>query len=129
MNAARGATGVLEPIASSGTPRPFSLASIARHVASRIADAADADQWSISIAGIEEACPAEPAALVPLQWLIALNGGRAGLYRIMLILEKDAREFGIVRLATIRPCGFSPDDLAQAQATAEWAAEVLSEAS
>lgn len=119
MNQTAATPAATEPIA-----RPRNLP---QRLASLIADAADADQWAIALAEQDETGPAELEEMVPRRWLVALNGGRPGVYDVTVTLRTGSQEFGTVRLTTIRPCGFSSDQIVRAQATAEWAADVLAE--
>lgn len=116
---------------SEAGPRDFGPADrtlLAQRLGSLIADAADADQWAMAGDGLEDAAPADFEELIPHGWLIALNGGRDAVYRMALPVGGGADNLGVVRLATIRPCGFHPDQVTRAQAAANWAAEVLWEA-
>jgi hypothetical protein len=44
------------------------------------------------------------------------------------VLRAGRRDLGIVRLATLRPCGFSPEDIALARMEADLAAMSLAAA-
>ncbi len=92
-----------------------------RRLAGEIADAADADQWSISLEGIDVIGPADLDSLVPRRLLEVLNGGRPATYRVNLQL----RDLGVIRLATIRPGGFREANLQRAREAADRAAMLL----
>src|SRR5207244_1994132 len=113
------ATDLLETDGTEPTKR------LAQRLGSLIADAADADQWAIAVDGLGDLQSAAFAELVPRCWLVALNGGREAVYDVALPLGPSRGNLGLVRLATIRPCGFDTDQVIRAQAAANWAAEVL----
>ncbi len=92
-----------------------------RRLAAEIADAADADQWSISIDGVDVIGPADLESLVPRRLLQVLNGGRPATYRLSIPL----RDLGVIRLATIRPGGFREANIEKAREAAERAADLL----
>jgi hypothetical protein len=130
MNASPAGSAVLmNPSASAkrGARQP-TLEHLAQQLASQIADAADADQWEIAVRGLAVAGSPRTAALLPRPWLVALNGGREGLYQVGVRLRRGLRDLGVVQLATIRPCGFGPADIARAAAAADRAAAILAEA-
>jgi hypothetical protein len=109
-------------------PQAEKFAALAKEVATKIADMADADQWAITLRGVEGTGPADFEELVPRRWLQLLNGGKEAAYRLTLVLHSDSQDLGILRLATLRPCGFSQEDVARARLAAEAAAEMLSSA-
>ncbi|MEA2639332.1 MAG: hypothetical protein QOF51_726 [Chloroflexota bacterium] len=104
------------------------IARLARRLAQAIADSADADQATISIDGIDGLGPTTPPQLVPREWLIALNNGKPGIYRVCIRLRAAGQQFGMLRLATIRPSGFQADDVARAHMDAFHASEMLATA-
>jgi hypothetical protein len=91
---------------------------LARQLAQSIANEADADQWSISLVGLKGVSEGELEELLPPTWLQALNGGRAARYRMTLLLYACGRPIGTVRLATIRPSGFSDPEVRHARSMA-----------
>jgi hypothetical protein len=97
----------------------------ARRLAAEIADAADADQWSISIDGVDVIGPAELDEVVPRRLLQLLNGGHPATYRLTIPLGVPGRDLGTVRLGTIRPGGFRPTNIAKAYEAARRAAIVI----
>ncbi len=92
-----------------------------RRLATEIADAADADQWSISTGGLDVIGPADLDSLVPRRLLQLLNSGRPATYRLNLPL----RDIGVIRLATIRPGGFREANVEKAREAADRAAILL----
>ena len=92
-----------------------------RRLAGEIADAADADQWSISVHGVDVIGPADLDSLVPRRLLQVLNGGQPATYRLSLRL----RDLGVIRLSTIRPGGFREANLVRAREAADRAAMLL----
>lgn len=98
---------------------------VARRLGAEIATAADADRWSISIEGadvIGSAPPAEPPRHPVLR---VLRAGPPATYRLVLPLSTSGRDLGVIRLATVRPGGFRPANVARASEAAEWAARCL----
>jgi hypothetical protein len=122
------ASSIIDPTAGPGiSPVPAAFSRhLLRRLAALIADAADADQWAITIGNWQEVGTSGMGELVPEEWLISLNGGRRAVYYLAIPLEGSSASLGQVRLATIRPCGFSPDQVRRAQAMVDWAAELLS---
>lgn len=100
-------------------------AQIARRLAKTVADAADADQWAIAVVGLKGTGRADFEELVPREWLGALNTGRPAAYRLTLVLQAAGRDLGIIRLGTLRPDGFSPENVARARQAANRAAVEL----
>ncbi len=92
-----------------------------RRIATEIADAADADQWSVSIDDVDVIGPADLGSLVPRRLLQVLNGGRPATYRLSLPLG----DLGIIRLVTIRPGGFREANAERARDAADRAAILL----
>jgi PAS domain-containing protein len=101
---------------------------LARQLAADIADAADADQWAIAVVGLSGTGPPDFEEAVPRQRLEALNERRPARYRITLVLQAAGRDLGILRLGTVRPSGFSDEQIARARADATEAAVTLAEA-
>jgi hypothetical protein len=96
-----------------------------RRLGGTIADAADADQWSVSIPGVDVIGPADLGDLVPRRLLQVLNGGRPATHRLNLPLCVPGRDLGVIRLATIRPGGFRSANIARACEAADRAALLL----
>jgi hypothetical protein len=96
-----------------------------RRLGTEIADAADADQWSMSVAGVDVLGPAELDDVVPRRLLQVLNGGKPATYRLTLPLHISGRDLGVIRLATIRPGGFRSECVAKACEAADRAALLL----
>jgi hypothetical protein len=92
-----------------------------RRLATEIADAADADQWSVSIDGVDVIGPTDLESVVPRRLLQVLNGGHPAAYRLTIPL----RDLGVIRLATIRPGGFREANVEQAREAADRAALLL----
>ena len=101
---------------------------LARRLAVAIADSADADQVAIWINGINSPDRAVLEELIPHQWLTKLNGGKPATYRIAILLRTGGHNVGTLHLATLRPSGFQPDELARAQMDAYHASEMLATA-
>ncbi|MEA2642323.1 MAG: hypothetical protein QOF51_3717 [Chloroflexota bacterium] len=97
----------------------------ARAWTERIADAADADQWAIAVVGIKRSGPPDFEELMPRPLLEGLNSQRPAVYRLTLVLRAGARDIGIVRLGTLRPCGFSAEETTRARAATDAAAQAL----
>jgi PAS domain-containing protein len=104
------------------------LADRARELGRRIADAADADQWAITMVGVDGIGPPDFEELVPRPYLEALNDGRPARYRLTLVLRTDERDLGTVRLGTLDPAGFNDLDVARARRAAEDASRDFEEA-
>jgi hypothetical protein len=94
-------------------------------LAAEIADAADADQWSISVAGVDVIGPADLDHIVPRRLLQLLNGGKPATYRLAIPLGVPGRDLGVIRLATIRPGGFRPTNIAKGYEAAHRAGILL----
>ncbi len=109
------------------TPRA-DVAVLARELASRIANAADADQWAIAVVGIDGLGAPDFEERLPRAYLEAMNDGHPARYRLTLVLRTDARDLGLVRLGTMRPPGFDDLDIARAQNAADEASRQLDEA-
>ena len=92
-----------------------------RRLAAEIADAADADHWSVSIDGVDVIGPADLENLVPRRLLQVLNGGRPATYRLSVPLG----DLGVIRLATIRPGGFREANAERARDAADRATILL----
>jgi PAS domain-containing protein len=105
--------------------RNASLAGFARHLARRVADAADADQFAIALVGVTGSGDPDFEEPVPRQLLEALNDGRPARYRITLVLQAHGRDLGILRLGTVRPGGFTDEDVQAARQAADGAAVAL----
>jgi hypothetical protein len=103
-------------------------ASLCQQLAEAIANAADADQWAIAVQGVCGTGPADFDEWLPREVLQRLNGDRPAAYRLTLVLCHDGCDLGIVRLGTIRPSGFSPEDVALARMEVEYAASMLRDA-
>lgn len=116
------------PPATARPKRSAALVQMARRLAQAVADAADADQWAIAVVGLPELGAPDFQDLVPRRWLEILNGGRPARYRITLMLEWGGRAYGVVRLGTIRPDGFSELEIARARREAAHTAEQLAHA-
>jgi hypothetical protein len=86
----------------------------ARRLAAEIADLADADQWSISVDGVDVIGPAHLDEVVPRRLLQLLNGGKPAMYRLSLPLGRPGHERGVLRLGTIRPGGFRQPNIDKA---------------
>lgn len=97
----------------------------ARTLAEEIADAADADQWAISLVGHPRIGKPDFNEMVPRGCLEGLSDGKPGRYRMTLVLQAGGRDLGIIRLGTIRPRGFVESDVSRARAAAACAAEIL----
>jgi hypothetical protein len=54
-----------------------------------------------------------------------LNGGKPATYRVVFPLRVPGRHLGVIRLATIRPGGFRPANLARAHEATDRAAMLL----
>jgi hypothetical protein len=104
------------------------IARLARRLAQAIADTADADQVAITVPGVESLGSGTLPELLPRQWLVALNDGKPGIYRIAIQLCANGQKLGTLRLATVRPNGFQPDEVARAQMDAYHASEMLAAA-
>jgi hypothetical protein len=98
---------------------------MARRLATEIADAADADQWSISFDGVDVIGPADLDDIVPRRLLQLLNNGKTATYRLTIPLSVAGRDLGVIRLATIRPGGFRPTNIAKGYQAAHRAAVLL----
>ncbi|MBI4213393.1 MAG: hypothetical protein HY534_03720 [Chloroflexi bacterium] len=98
------------------------LQSLARSVA----DAADADQYAVAVVGFPEAGAPDFEELVPRATLEALAAGRAARYRMTLVLQSGGEDLAVLRLATLRPHGFTRFDVDHARDRARAAAEELS---
>ena len=99
---------------------------LARQLGETIANAADADQWTTYIEGVDYGGYTFP--LPPRPLLRSLHGGRRGSQEVSIPLRSDMREIGTVRLLTIRPHGFDPAQLEQARSAAECAGGLLARA-
>jgi hypothetical protein len=99
---------------------------LARQLGETIANAADADQWTTYIEGVDYGGYTFP--LPPRPLLRSLHGGRRGSQEISVPLCSDMREIGSIRLLTIRPQGFDPAQLEQARQAAECAGGLLARA-
>ena len=104
------------------------LASLSCTLAEAIADAADADQWAIEVSGVSDTGPADFEEWLPRQLLQGLNDGRPAAYRLTLVLQHEGTDLGIIRLGTIRPSGFCPEDVALARMESDYAAIMLDNA-
>jgi hypothetical protein len=94
-------------------------------MARQIANAADADQYAIAVAGLAGLGPPDFEELVPRAYLIAMNDGRPAAYRMTLVLRTADADLGIIRLGTIQPSGFSEENVRRARAGAASASEQL----
>jgi hypothetical protein len=101
---------------------------LARRLAEGVANAADADQWTINLVGLTFAREGEPEALFPETWLRTLNGGRPARYRMTLLLQAYGRPVGTIRLATIRPSGFTDQQVRAARILANRAGIMIADA-
>jgi PAS domain-containing protein len=108
-------------------PSRTEAAVLARQLAADIADAVDADQWAIAVVGLKGTGAPDFEELVPRQWLESLNEGRPARYRITLVLQAGGRDLGILRLGTLRPSGFSDEQIVRARVDAAKAAVTLAE--
>jgi hypothetical protein len=115
---------VVHPV---GSPPPVSVREVAQHFARRIAEAADADQWSIILEGVDDGAHPDLEELVPRQWLEYLNSRRPAIYRLSLPLRTGHREVGLVRLGTTDPAGFGPAQIARARSAANAAAQAIAQ--
>ena len=104
------------------------LGRLARRLGEEIADAADADQWAIAVVGLKQTGRPDFEELVPRSWLEALNSGQPARYRLTLVLHWGQVDLGIVRLGTLRPSGFSHNDVSAARVVTEVAAAKLASA-
>lgn len=119
----RGGRGILRGMA---TPAP-GAAALARRLACSIADAADADQWAIAVVGLRGTGAPDFEEQVPRHLLETMNDAQPARYRMTLVLQADGRDLGVVRLGTLRPSGFSAEDVQRGRAAAETAAHELAE--
>ena len=101
---------------------------LAHQLAGHMADVADADQWSVSLVGLKGAAEGEPEELFPEKWLQRLNADHPARYRMTLLLQAYGRPLGTVRLATIRPSGFSDQEGRDAQLIASRAGIEIADA-
>ena len=101
---------------------------LARRLAEGVANVADADQWSINLVGLKAATEGEPEALFPETWLRTLNGGHSARYRITLLIQAYGRPVGTIRLATIRPSGFTDQQVHDARILANRAGIMIADA-
>ena len=101
---------------------------LARQLAQSIANEADADQWSINLVGLKGTSDGDPEDLLPQSWLRVLNGGRSACYRVTLLLQAYGHPIGTVRLATIRPSGFSDQQVREARIMANRAGIMIADA-
>jgi hypothetical protein len=108
--------------------RQPAIVRVARRLAREVADAADADQWAIALVGVPELGAPNLDELVPRQLLETLNGNRPARYRIMLVLQAEGCDLGIIQLGTLRPSGFSDLDIARARRSAAQASVRFAEA-
>ena len=102
------------------------IRALARQLGETIANAADADQWTTNVEGVDFGGYTFP--LPPRPLLRSLHGGRRGSQEISIPLRSGMREIGSVRLLTIRPQGFDPAQLEQARSAAECAGGLLARA-
>jgi hypothetical protein len=116
---------VSPPSVPDGERSHRSVARLARQLARRVADAADADLVAIALVGVSGMGPADFEEPVPRALLEALNDGRPARYRITLVLQADGRDLGILRLGSIRPRGFTDENVESARQMADEAATVL----
>src|SRR3954447_24720646 len=85
---------------------------LARQLGETIANAADADQWTTCIEGVDYGGYTFPLPRRPV--LRALHGGRHGTQEASVSLRSGMRDIGSVRLLTLRPQGFDRGELEQA---------------
>jgi hypothetical protein len=97
----------------------------ARLLALAIADAADADQWAVTLVGHPGLGDPDFDELVPRWYLEGLSGSNDVRYRVTLVLQAEGKDLGMVRLGTVRPGGFTDDDVQRAGAAVACAAEIL----
>ncbi|HZT07503.1 MAG TPA: hypothetical protein VFC51_10775 [Chloroflexota bacterium] len=90
-----------------------------------IADAADADQYAIAVAGLPGLGPPDFEELVPRAHLTAMNEGRPAAYRMTIVLKVADADLGVVRLGTVRPSGFSVEDVRRARCRAAVESQAL----
>lgn len=96
-------------VGRAGGERPRDL----RRAARALADAADADRYALDFGGMGFA-DGEDEDLVPQAYLEALNGGVPALYELTIGVRSDDGGLGWVKLSTLRPSGFSHEDIQQA---------------
>ena len=120
-----GSTLVVFPAASSESAPIETLGQFVRELATGIADAADADQWSVSVAGVVDTGDPFLRNLIPSWWLAALDGPRPGTHRIAVPLRAGCRELGLVQLESWKPGGFHDMDLLGGRRAAHSAARLL----
>jgi len=96
---------------------------LARQLGETIANAADADQWTTCIEGVDYGGYTFPLPRRPV--LRALHGGRHGTHEASVSLRSGMRDIGSVRLLTLRPQGFDRGELEQARSAAECAGSLL----
>ena len=104
------------------------LATLCCKLAEAIADAADADQWAIEVTGVRDTGPADFEEWLPRNLLQRMNDRRPAAYRLTLVLQHEGNDLGIIRLGTIRPCGFCAEDVALAHVESDYAASMLDNA-
>jgi hypothetical protein len=96
---------------------------LAHQLGETVANAADADQWNISVDDVVDGGYTFP--LPPRPILRSLHGGRGGVHEVSIALRADVRQIGNIHLLTIRPEGFPAEALAQARSAADCAARLL----
>ncbi|OGG55792.1 MAG: hypothetical protein A3F84_04365 [Candidatus Handelsmanbacteria bacterium RIFCSPLOWO2_12_FULL_64_10] len=97
-----------------------------RSLARTVADAADADQYAVAVVGVPQTGNPDFEELVPRESLEAMADGAPARYRLTLVLQSDSEDLAVVRLATLRPHGFTDLDVGRARAVARLAADELS---
>ena len=101
---------------------------LARRLASTIADAADADQYAVTIPGVIGPDNSQLEPLIPDGWLVALNGGKPAVHRLSIELRSNGHPLGRLQLSTLRPSGFTAAEMGRAQMDAYYAAQLLTAA-
>ncbi len=99
------------------------LRQLARQLGETVANAADADQWTTYIEGVDFGGYTFP--LPPRPLLRSIHGGRRAAHEKSIPLSSGGREIGSVRLLTIRPKGFQAAEMEQARGAADCAARLL----